>query len=258
VDLQTIAQALNSYIRPSTFPLAIKMVSSAEEIPAKARIPRRDMGIQVPVCQGIGLARRYGWVIAMGVDDMLCPPGAVTLGFLPAKDKLLDGSSQVPPWIKDQEFRARVMQNMPRFEEGKYSHLLAAPLEKAGFEPQVILVYGNPAQISRLIQANTVATGEPSSSTSAGALACASEITKTIMTDQCQYVVSGGGNRIMAGVQDDEVSFSFPISRAEAIVSGLAESHKHGMRYPTPSFLTFKAEFPPSFAELIDYLKQDE
>jgi len=258
MDLQTIARALDSYIRPATFPLAIRMLSPDEEIPAKARIPHRDLGNQVPVCQGIGLARRYGWVIAMGVDDMLCPPGAITLGFLPAKDKFLDGSSKVPPWINDQEVRAKIMQNMPRFAEGKYSHLLAAPLERAGFEPQVILVYGNPAQISRLIQANTVATGEPSNSTSAGALACASEITKPILTDQCQYIVAGGGNRIMAGVQDDEVSFSLPISRAEAIVGGLAESHKHGMRYPTPSFLTFKAEFPPSFAELIDYLKQDE
>jgi hypothetical protein len=30
------------------------------------------------------------------------------------------------------------------------------------------------------------------------------------------------------------------------------------MRYPTPSFLTFKAEFPPTFGELMDYLRTRE
>lgn len=257
MELLTIRQALGDYIRPETFPLAIKMVSSAGEIPEKARMPKRDLGTPMPVCQGIGLARRYGWVMAMGVEDMLCPPGGVTLGFLPAKAGFLDGSFKVPPWVKDQGVRARIMQSMPRLEEGKYSHLVAAPLERAEFEPQVILIYGNPAQIARLIQATVWATGEPASSTSFGALSCAEEVTRTILTDQCQYIVAGGGNRIMAGVQDNEVSFALPISRAEAVVNGLEESHKRGMRYPTPSFLTFKAGFPPSFAELIDYLRQE-
>ena len=257
MELLTIRQALGDYIRPETFPLAIKMVSSAGEIPEKARMPKRDLGTPMPVCQGIGLARRYGWVMAMGAEDMLCPPGAVTLGFLPAKAGILDGSFKVPPWVKDQEVRARIMQSMPRLEEGKYSHLVAAPLERAEFEPQVILIYGNPAQIARLIQATVWATGEPASSTSFGAFSCAEEVTRTILTDQCQYIVAGGGNRIMAGVQDSEVSFALPISRAEAVVNGLEESHKRGMRYPTSSFLTFKAGFPPSFAELMDYLRQE-
>ena len=257
MELPKIGQVLDSYVRPGTFPLAIKMVSSATEIPEKARMPKRDLGTPMPVCQGIGLARRYGWVMAMGVEDMLCPPGAVTLGFLPARARFLDGSFQVPPWVKDQEVRARIMQNMPRLEEGKYSHLVVAPLERAEFEPQVILIYGNPAQIARLIQATIWATGEPASSTSFGALSCAEEITRPILTDQCQYIVAGGGNRIMAGVQDNEISFALPMGRADAIVGGLEESHKRGMRYPTASFLTFKAGFPPSFAELIDYLRQD-
>ena len=254
VELQSIGQALSSYVRPGTFPLAIKMVSSDGEIPEKARMPKRDLGTPMPVCQGIGLARRYGWVMAMGAEDMLCPPGAVTLGLLPAKAKFLDGSFKVPPWVKDQEVRARIMQSMPRLEEGKYSYLVASPLERAGFEPQVILIYGNPAQIARLIQATIWATGESVTSSSFGALSCAEEITRTILTDRCQYIVAGGGNRLMAGVHDDEISFALPISKAEAIIVGLEESHKHGMRYPTPTFLTYKAEFPPSFAELIDYL----
>jgi uncharacterized protein (DUF169 family) len=256
MELKMINQALDYYIRPGTFPVAVKMVSSADEIPQKARMPKRDLGMPMTVCQGIALARRYGWLLAMGIEDMLCPPAAVTLGFLPAKDKFLDGSFRDPPWVTNQHVRAKIAQYLPRLELRKYTHLVAAPLNRAEFEPQVIIVYGNPAQIARLIQATVVTTGGPIASSSTGCLVCAEEITKPIMTDECQFIVASGGDRAIAQTQDDEMSFSIPISKATAIVTGLEETHKAGARYPTLSFLTFEAEFPPGLAELMDYLRQ--
>jgi len=256
LELQRISQVLDSYVRPGTFPVAIKMVSSTSEIPKKARMPKRDLGTPMPVCQSIALARRYGWVMAMGEEDMLCPLGALTLGFLPAKAKFLDGSFNVPFWVKNQDVRAKIAQDLPQLEQGKYTHLVAAPLHRADFEPQVIIIYGNPAQISRLIQANLYGTGEPIVSSSIGGLACGEQITRTILTDQYQFIVVGGGDRAIAQTQDHEVSFAIPMSKMEALIEGLEGTHKAGMKYPTPSFLTFKAGFPPSFSELMDYLKQ--
>jgi len=257
LELKKISEALDSYIRPGAFPVAIKMLSSASQIPEKARMPKRDLGMAMAVCQGVALARRYGWTMAMGEEDMLCPLGALTLGFLPAKSKFLDGSFNVPFWVKNQDIRAKMAQGMPRLEQGKYTHLVAAPLHRADFEPQVIIVYGNPAQIARLIQAAIYGTGEAIVSSASGGFACGGEITRTILTDQCQFIVVGGGDRMIAGTQDHEVSFAVPISRVEALVEGLEATHKAGMRYPTPSFLTFKPEFPPSFGELMEYLRQD-
>jgi len=257
LELKKISEALDSYIRPGPFPVAVKMLGSAGEIPEKARMPKRHLGTAMPVCQGIALARRYGWSIAMGEEDMLCPLGALTLGFVPAKSKFLDGSFNVPFWVKNQDIRAKMAQGMPRLEQGKYTYLVAAPLNRADFEPQVIIVYGNPAQIARLIQAAVYGTGEAIVSSASGGFACGGEITQTILTDQCQFVVVGGGDRMIAGAQDHEVSFATPMSRVEALVEGLEATHRAGMRYPTPSFLTFKPEFPPSFGELMDYLRQD-
>jgi len=257
LELKEISQALDSYVRPATFPVAIKMVGSPGEIPERARMPKRDLATPMPVCQGIALARRYGWVIAMGPEDMLCPLGALALGFLPAKPKFLDGSFNIPFWARSQEVRAKLAQGLPRLEPGKYSHLVAAPLHRADFEAQVIVVYGNPAQIARLIQAIVYGTGEPVLSSSIGGLACGEEISRTMLTDQCQFIIAGGGDRAVAQTQDHEAAFALPISKAEALVEGLQETHKRGMRYPTTSFLTYKAEFPPSFSELTDYLKQN-
>ena len=256
MELQKIGEALDSYIRPETFPVAVKMVSSMDEIPEKARMPKRDLGTPMPVCQGIALARRYGWLVAMGEEDMLCPLGALALGFLPAKAKFLDGSFNVPFWVKNQDIRAKIARGLPQLEQGKYTHIVMAPLQRANFEPQVIIIYGNPAQIARLIQAAIYGTGDPVGSSSIGGAACAVEITKPILTDQCQFIVVGGGDRAIAQTQDHEATFAVPMSKVEALIEGLEGSHKAGMRYPTPSFLTFKAQFPPGFGELIDYLRQ--
>lgn len=258
MELQKIDEALNFCIRPQTFPVAVKMVRSAGEIPAKARMPKRDLGVTMPVCQGIALARRYGWTLALGKEDMLCPLGALTLGFVPAKDRFLDGSFNIPFWVKNQDVRAKICQNVPRLEPGKYTHLIAAPLNRADFEPQVIIVYGNPAQISRLIQSAICGTGESIVSSSMGGFACGEEITAPILTDQCRYIVVGGGDRAMAQAQDHELAFAIPITKAEALIEGLESTHKAGMRYPTPSFLTFQGQFPPAFGELMDYLERDE
>ena len=42
-DLKAVEQALNNYIRPLTFPVAIKMLKSEDEIPEKTRRPFQQM-----------------------------------------------------------------------------------------------------------------------------------------------------------------------------------------------------------------------
>lgn len=255
MDLQRISEALIRYLRPQTFPVAVKLVSSESEIPEKARMPKRDFKIPMPVCQGISIARRSGWVVAMGIEDMLCPLGALALGFLPAKDKFLDGSFNIPFWVKNQEVRAKICRNLPQLEYKKYSYLVAAPLDRTDFEPQVIIIYGNPAQISRLVQSVVYATGDTVASESGGGFACGAEITVPILTNKCQMVLTGGGDRAIAQTQDHEVAFAIPSSKVESIIEGLEQTHKAGMRYPTPSFLLYQAQFPPDFSQLMEYLK---
>lgn len=133
-----------------------------------------------------------------------------------------------------------------------------APMYRVDFEPQVIVVYGNPAQIARLIQANVYETGEPVTSRSMGGFACGEEITRPILTNQCQFVITGGGDRSIAQAHDDEAAFAIPASKFEAVVEGLEGTHRAGMRYPTPSFLTFRTKFPQDFSKLMDYLRSDD
>jgi uncharacterized protein (DUF169 family) len=91
-DLKEVAQALDTYIRPLTFPLAVKMLKSEAEIPEKTRRPFQQMKIKVAICQGIGMARKLGWAVAMGKEDMQCALGAAPFGFFKDIDFFNDGN----------------------------------------------------------------------------------------------------------------------------------------------------------------------
>lgn len=86
-----VNETLNFYVMPRTLPLAIRVCQSSDELPDEVRILKRDLGISVTICQGIAIAQRYGWTIAVGKENQSCPRGAFVLGFVPGKG-CLDGS----------------------------------------------------------------------------------------------------------------------------------------------------------------------
>src|SRR5437879_11784753 len=81
IDVQTADRELQFYIRPQTFPVAIRMLRGGEEIPEKARRPARDFKKLSMNCQVIDMARRYGWMIALTRKDHICSLGIAALGF---------------------------------------------------------------------------------------------------------------------------------------------------------------------------------
>src|SRR3712207_3834452 len=82
-DLKELQDVLQEYIRPQHLPLAIKMAQSADDISLRLRHPAKDMGFQSAICQGISMARRYGWAVALTKDDLSCPLAKVVFGFEP-------------------------------------------------------------------------------------------------------------------------------------------------------------------------------
>jgi uncharacterized protein (DUF169 family) len=253
-----ITDMLNLYIRPQTFPVAITMLSSSEKIPDKARFPKRDLGTPVSICQGVGLARRYGWTVAIGKEDQNCPHGLFVLGFIRG-ESYLDGTSGEAAGAGKRADLAMVAHELSRLEYGTYHYLLAAPLEKATFEPSFIIIYGNPAQIARLVQGAFAMTGKAVTTPTFGGVACSSFVARTLLTDECQVILAGAGDRYFALTQDHELAFTIPWSKAELVVKGLEQGHKSGMhRYPTPSVFRLDGGLPPVYNRWTDLLLQEQ
>jgi len=224
MDFKQINETLNLYVRPQTFPLALKLCQSESELSERVRIPVRDMGHQVTLCQGYGIARRFRWVVAIGKEDQCCVGGASAMGFIAERP------NEEP---------------VKRLETGKYSHLLIAPTEIADFEPDIILIYTNPAQAMRLAQSATRSAGESVSAIATGAGDCGDIVARTTRSNQCQFILPSGGDRVFGGTQDDEMIFTIPWSKVEAVMNGLEETHKAGFRYPVLSDLRHAPALPP-------------
>ncbi|MDH4367585.1 MAG: DUF169 domain-containing protein, partial [Dehalococcoidia bacterium] len=122
-DLKQIDEALTRYVRPQTFPLAIRMCESEKELPDKTRKPQKDMGINVSLCHAINLARRYGWTIAVDKFQS-CYVAGISMGFLPLLPDVADGSFQesLGLWGMNKKQAAAAIQALPKFEYGKYKH----------------------------------------------------------------------------------------------------------------------------------------
>ena len=250
--LRQIDEKLNQYLRLQSPAVAVAMLKPEDVSTVDAKAKRTPM----PVCQGLALSRRYGWKTIMGREEMTCPVGGVAMGFLPPKPKYLDGSFAVPLWVKTQEARARIAKEHAKLEYGKYQLMKSAPLISADFEPDLILVFGNSAQMMRLAQSCAYWAGESLVSSMTGGAGCANYISKALLTNQCQFVLLGSGDRINACTQDTEDCFSIPMARIEGVLGGLEGTHKAGARYPVTSYLRYRPEFPESYRNLLDMLQE--
>src|SRR5204862_6473596 len=81
IDVKTADRELQFYIRPQTFPVALRMLRPGEPIPEKARRPARAFKQLSMNCQVIDMARRYGWMIALTREDHICSLGIAARGF---------------------------------------------------------------------------------------------------------------------------------------------------------------------------------
>ena len=256
-DLKRISEALNTYLRPQTFPLAIKMCESAEELPEKVRLPKRDLGINISLCHTISMARRYGWTMAVDKYQS-CYVAGLSMGFLPLLPDVVDGSFQASLglWGMKKEQQAAVIQNMPKFEHGKFKYVLIAPVEKADFEPHIILTYGNPAQIWILLSGYLSGTGKSGLDvTLSSGAGCTNYITRAMQKDECQFALVGTGERLVPHPQDFECAFSIPISKIEKTIQGMEFGYKTGVfRYPVPTFMRYNSQHPPGYDKMRSHL----
>lgn len=249
----SLNEAIERHIRPNTFPLGIKMVAREEDIPEKAKRPGRDMHFDSALCQGMGIARHYGWTIAVSRKDISCPIGATLFGFQPKVEHFTGGHCCAGMYTKDAAAGAKTEAAAPCFDFGQYFAMVSGPLNRIDFEPDVVLVFGNPAQVMRLVTGALWESGGYIHSRFSGRTDCADEVIETMKTGKPQVILPCYGDRIFAQTQDHEMAFSFPYAFAQTLVDGLEGTHKGGVRYPIPNYLRYTGTFPPSYEELRKY-----
>jgi uroporphyrinogen decarboxylase len=136
-----------------------------------------------------------------------------------------------------------------RFAPGEYHTLLVAPLDRAAFEPDLVCVYGNPAQVMRLTQAALWKRGGKLASGFSGRVVCADIVVTTMQTGEPQVILPCSGDRIFGQTQDHEMAFTIPWARMDEVVEGLRGTHAGGIRYPITQFMEYEARLPGRYME---------
>ncbi len=137
-----------------------------------------------------------------------------------------------------------------KFPHGRYDRILVGPAARADYLPDVLLLYGNSAQVLRLVTAALWKRGGALTSSFTGRLDCSDEIIRTIETRDYQVILPCYGDRVFAQTEDWEMAFSLPASKMEELVDGLKATHAGGIRYPIPTFLRYSPQYPESYNKL--------
>jgi uncharacterized protein (DUF169 family) len=239
-------------LRLRSQPIAVKFLDKAE-FPEKTRRPSQVLGKRVTICQGVTMARTYGWSVGLGREDLICVPAMIAFGFTPATDQkgvmrkllcnvTLSSGMDTAGLETDSMF---ILDKNP----GKGIYL--APLARSLMAPDTIVIYGNPAQIMRLIQAWVYVKGTRVSGNFGGKIECTEYLIGPFMEKTPRVAIPGNGDRIFSMTQDDELAFAMPAQGLDILIEGLQKAGKAlGARYPVTFYQNFQPEFPKYYKEL--------
>ncbi len=257
IDRKLVAAKIDEYVRPATFPVAVRFLRNGESPPPKARRPVDDLGRHVTVCQGWAIARRYGWTTVLRAEDMKCPLGALVAGFAMPNKFYDEGNLCAGMYTADTQAGARTEAETEKFAPGEIDGIVFGPLARVEFEPEILIVYGNGAQVMRLVAAALYKRGGRIHSSFAARMDCSDHLVVPLRTDEPQVILPCNGDRIFAGAQDEEMAYTTPWHKVGDLVEGLEGTQKGGVRYPIPSFLTYEPSMPRKYEELLNMQREE-
>jgi uncharacterized protein (DUF169 family) len=242
-------ERIEALIRPATFPLAVKLIKSEEEIQPGYKRPAKDMQLQNFICQNFKMARSYGWTVGITEADINCKAARGVYGWdtFSEEDKKWIEAFVVGLYAKDIATASKFEKHLYSLDN-EFAGMIISPLARTKIVPDSVLVYCLPAQAMRFVQSYLFMEGGVLEFSAAGRLgSCHEGVIKTIKTNKPQYVTLGNGDRIWGGAQDFEVMFSCPGDKLDVLMEGLEMTHAAGLRYPIPQYMNYSPGFQSSF-----------
>ncbi len=219
-----------SVLRLKTPPLGFKFFEKAQELESVKGLERSTF--KRTVCQFLGSARYLGRAWGATTDDQFCQSGAWKLGVSPHVpdvyaeqglygDKLLN--------IASAETAKKMVDQLPKNKD-QFGAFAVMPLDggrvakQITFEPDVIIIYGEPGQIGPLVMAACGALDIPAFT---GRILgdtgiCGDGIPACWNSGEPKFFLPCIGDRAFGGTQANEVALVFPAEKfGEKIVENL-------------------------------------
>lgn len=229
-DWEKIVRRMELLLRLKSFPVAFKMLQSREEL---ERIPfLRRLGHKATLCQMITLVRNFDWTVGADNGDFLSPVCPSIIGLEDIPEIYKDGTFRSIVWVKTKEDGRKYEASIPRLPLGKYEAVAMAPLVYNPFEPDIVLIYANPAQMMLLINALQFEDYEVMQFFCVGESSCSDAIARCYLTGKPSLTIPCYGERRYGHAQDEELVMGIPSGLMEKALEGLEALYRRGIRYP--------------------------
>lgn len=262
MEWQAQAKQLTEFLRLMVRPVGVSLVKAEELHEVQALRPGRDFGRKFAFCQALSVAGRMGVPALVTGQDQGCiiVLQAFGMGKFDPVTKIPESQCAMG-WLKDLDtaYKFVAAGAEDALGEREFAGMLAAPLESMDRRPDVVIVYGMPAQVARLVQGYGYVTGEPIESSFTGfGGTCMAGVLRTRRLGKPQVLLPGMGDRLMARVEDHEMAFSFTLDHMETLLEGIRDvGTRSGIRWPM-KYAIYDVDFPklnsiyPEFEQFLE------
>jgi dephospho-CoA kinase len=229
-DWEKPIRRLERLMRLKSFPVAFKLLedkAALSEIPFIRRLQNKST-----LCQLINLVRNFDWTVGADLDDFMSEMCASVIGLTDLPDYVKDGTFRSIVWTKSRSDGKKYENGIPRLPVGKYEAVAMAPLVYNPFDPDIVLIYANPAQMMLLINSLQFEDYEVMQFYCVGETSCSDAIARCYLDRKPALSIPCYGERRYGHAQDDELVMAVPAEMMDKALGGMEALYRRGIRYP--------------------------
>lgn len=224
-----VAEDIERWLHLKASPVAYKRLESVaelDEIPEVMRLDRHASFCQVPA-----MARTMGLTVAATRDNFGERCARIN-GLAPTTEKQLAWEAEqfARTWFANVEEARKQMTAYPLVPPGEA--IVLAPLAAGKFEPDVVLIYANPAQMMFLMNGLQFKDYERFQFFFIGEGSCADGLAQCYTTGKPALAIPCLGERAFGAVTEDELVMALPPAMMTKAVEGLRALKERGIGYP--------------------------
>jgi len=229
IDWAGLAREMECLLRLKAGPVAYKRlekVAELEKIPEVVRLDRRASFCQVPA-----MVRTIGMTVGATRDDFGDRCARIN-GLAPTTQKQVDweADGMAKTWFANVEEAKKQMAEYPLVPPGEA--IVLAPLAAGKFDPDVILIYANPAQMMLLMNGLQFKDYERFQFFFIGEGSCADGVAQCYTTGKPALAIPCMGERAFGAATEDEMVMALPPAMMAKAVEGLQALKARGIGYP--------------------------
>lgn len=247
INWEKIVRRMEQLLRLKSFPVAFKMLEKRADLD-NIRFMRK-IDHNTTLCQLITLARDFDWTVGVTGENLRIQCSSI-IGMSELPEVYRDGSFRSIVWTKTREDGKKFEESIQRLPFGKYEAAAIAPLVYNPFDPDIVLIYANPAQMMMLINALQFEEYEVMNFFCVGESSCSDAISRCYLSGKPSLTIPCYGERRYGQARDEDLVMALPSAIIKKTLYGLEALYRRGVRYPichAGAEIDLSGAFPASY-----------